>query len=697
MATIGKLSYILGLDTVNFKAQLTASERSMMKWRKAAEKDLNHITSVARKTALGMIALGASAAYIASKFINAADKAQQYRIRLEMLLGSQAASNELFKQMEIYASGVTHTYEDVMEAGSAFAGVMKGGNEEIMKWIQLAGDITAVTPLTFKEVIGQIIRMYAAGANSADLFRERGTTALLEFVQNVKYTAEETRKQVIEQWLKADSKFKEGAKRLAVTWSGMMSMMQDAWFIFRKDVMEGGVFELFKDELQGMLNKIKQMKADGSYKEFVQNIVFWSGTAFATIKQLGISALATIEIFYRGSMIILRQAQGINYGIRAIFEQNGNMAKNTSASIGRGWNWLMDKNKSGENYKFDEKQLGYKNKNKSYETFLAVTRDEDEQFRKLIDAFSHGRDATQVAFGEYEIWLEKTLNIVKPGEKLKELAQQIAEGKKTLFEAFGSETTKSIPGVPYAKESAGISQMIDMVLRARKEIEKAKQEAPAGPGGGGPGGLLAEGYKRALEYAKEYQAWFDSKGKILFASQYMSGKMTESLLDIRKRYKELKSEIPQIMEVPDMEEPTKQLRNWRDAWDEAMVVVRAEFFGPDSLYKDFVDMGMNIQDSWSRTIEGLITGTSKFGDFFKRMILDVASSFARLASQSIARKLFESTLGNLSGSFLGGLFSGGTALSAAGGGGVNIGTLNIQGQDARALTAIIDRNAKRRA
>lgn len=597
MATIGKLSYILGLDTVNFRTQLTASERWMRNWRVSAEKDLNHITGMASRTALGMVALGAGAAYVSSKFLDAASKAEMYKVRLEMLTGSQELSADLFAKMETYAARVTHTYEDVMEAGAAFSGVMKGGNDEVMKWIQMAGDLAAVTPLTFKEVIGQVIRLYSAGANSADLFRERGTLAMLGFQANVKYTAQESRDQFIAAWESADSKFKNGAQRLQATWSGMVSKMQDQWFFFRKDVMEAGLFELFKGELQGLMDKIDEMKASGSYEEFITNFVYWSGAAFETVKQL------------TGSLVTMGKAL-VEYS--------------------NGWNKMF----SGMNWTTPFNPADWSGR-------LAGGAG---SFKNMINIFGEGKKSGQQSWAEFQVWAEKIL-----------------------------DTTKKL---------------------------KAETSTTTGGGtGGGPGGVLAEGWKRGLQYAKEYQVWFDSKGNLLFGSQYMGKQWAETQVDIKKRYKEMKAEMPALIEVDEMEEPEEVLRNWKDAWSEAMVDIRAEFYGPDSLYKDFVDMGMNIQDSWGRTIEGLITGTVKFHNLFKQMFLDVAGSFARLASQNIARKLFESTIGSLSPDSLGGfggLFGGGMSLSAAGGG-VSIGTLNIQGNDARAMRAILDRASKRRA
>lgn len=201
------------------------------------------------KTALGGLALGYGVKEISGDFLGAADSAEQYRVRLSVLLRSQEEGNRMFKEMADYASKVPFEYENVMGSATALSGVMKGGVDEVKEWMPLIGDLAATTGLSLEETTGQVIRMYSAGAASADMFRERGVLAMLGFKAGVSYSAEETRKKMMEEWKKADSQFRGATDKLAKTWAGQMSMISDKWYQFRNLVMDAGVFDALKDAL----------------------------------------------------------------------------------------------------------------------------------------------------------------------------------------------------------------------------------------------------------------------------------------------------------------------------------------------------------------------------------------------------------------------------------------------------------------
>jgi len=186
---------------------------------------------------------------LAKSFLEASKTTEDFQVRLGVLLGSVEEGNRLFKDMADYASKVPFEFEKVMGAATQLAGIMKGGRAEIKKWMPLIGDIAAATGFTIQKATEQIIRMYSAGAASADLFRERGILSMLGFEVGVSYTAKETRKRLVEMWEVAGSKFKGVTAKLAKTWAGMMSMISDKWFQFRNLVMEAGIFDELKKNL----------------------------------------------------------------------------------------------------------------------------------------------------------------------------------------------------------------------------------------------------------------------------------------------------------------------------------------------------------------------------------------------------------------------------------------------------------------
>lgn len=201
----------------------------------------------------GLLA-GAGLGMLGQQFTQAASASEDYAERLARILGDQDKANTLFTKLGDYAGNVPYQYEQIMASATALAGVMDGGATEVMRWMPLIGDLAAASGLSIQESTDQIIRMYSAGAASADLFRERGVLAMLGFQAGVSYSAEETREQLMAAWEDPASKFKGATDDLKDNWTGLLSMMSDKWFQFRTDVMKSGPFLVMKEQLQQLLD-----------------------------------------------------------------------------------------------------------------------------------------------------------------------------------------------------------------------------------------------------------------------------------------------------------------------------------------------------------------------------------------------------------------------------------------------------------
>ena len=244
-------------------------------------------------------AIGATGlALISKNFIAAASTSEQYRIRLQRLLGSVGEGNRLFSAMSRYAGQVSFEYEQIMGAATQLSGVMKGGVNQIKQWMPLIGDLAAVSGLSIEQSTEQVVRMYSAGAGAADLFRERGISSMLGFQAGVSYSAEETRKKLMQEWLKAGSQFRGAAKDLGTTWSGMTSMFSDKWFDFRNRVMNSGLFEGLKSKAATMLDTLNQMASDGSLQRWAEN------TANAVMLTVGALTLMAKVVAVGGVLIL---------------------------------------------------------------------------------------------------------------------------------------------------------------------------------------------------------------------------------------------------------------------------------------------------------------------------------------------------------------------------------------------------------
>jgi len=263
---------------------------------------MKSLTSSVFSLKTGLVGLGAAlgGGALAKSFIDAARETENYQVRLKILLGSQKEGNRLFKEMSDYAGRVPFEYNEIMGAATQLAGILKGGVDEITQWMPLIGDLAAASGLGIRETTEQVSRMLSAGAASADLFRERGILSMLGFQAGVSYSAEETRKQLLQEWKKADSQFAGATGEMAKTWDGMMSMLSDAWFQFRQMVMESGVFDGLKAGIQGVLNKIAELKKSGRLadlaKGFGENIMSGIKTVLGALPGIVRGAIKAAEM-----------------------------------------------------------------------------------------------------------------------------------------------------------------------------------------------------------------------------------------------------------------------------------------------------------------------------------------------------------------------------------------------------------------
>jgi len=204
--------------------------------------------------------------------IEASDKAEQLRIRLEALLGSAREGNQVFEDMTELAGQVPKTYEEIMEAATMLGGVVKNGSAEIKALMPIIVDLSAATGISVRDTTSQMIRMYSAGAASADMFRERGVLAMLGFKAGVSKTAGETMTQVVKAWSDTDSKFRGASEKLANTWSGLMSMVGDRWFQLRDRIGKAGFFDFMKKEVETLLKTLDKLEAEGKLQKLVSDL-----------------------------------------------------------------------------------------------------------------------------------------------------------------------------------------------------------------------------------------------------------------------------------------------------------------------------------------------------------------------------------------------------------------------------------------
>lgn len=333
MATIGDILIDVRAGTARFKRDLMQARRMTKKTTKSIRKSFDRASSAVLSMRGAIIGLGTGMAI--RSFVKAADTAEGFATRLEVLLGSVEEGNRLFDDMATFAGRVPFEYEKIMASATSLAGVMKGGVDEINQWMPLIGDLAATTGLSVEDTTSQVIRMYSAGAAAADMFRERGVLSMLGFQAGVSYSAEETRKQMMAQWNMAGSQFKGATGKLAETWSGMTSMLSDKWFKFRTDTMDSGIFDFLKEGLRQVNQFLDDAFASGQMKEWAQDLSDFGVKAIKdTVVAVGWlkDSFDGLGMLWKGSKIIFLELSeamwdGLNKARKATNSLSGFIAK----------------------------------------------------------------------------------------------------------------------------------------------------------------------------------------------------------------------------------------------------------------------------------------------------------------------------------------------------------------------------------
>ena len=258
MANIGSLVAHLKADTKNFDRNLNRSLKHTRDFSTKISRSFGVVKASIRGLSRPLMSLQgqllaivsvAGVGMLGKSFLNASRETENYRLRLNALLGSVVEGNRMFKAMSTFAGKVPFAYDKIMSAATQLSGIMRGGVTEVSKWMPLIADLAAVSGLGIEKTTEQIVRMYSAGAASADLFRERGITAMLGFQAKTQYSAEVTRKMLMEAWNAVDSRFRGATKEMAKSWDGLMSMIGDKWFQIRNMIMNAGIYDALKDKL----------------------------------------------------------------------------------------------------------------------------------------------------------------------------------------------------------------------------------------------------------------------------------------------------------------------------------------------------------------------------------------------------------------------------------------------------------------
>lgn len=232
----------------NLLINILAKDQSARALR-GVQKNLGDVRRRVFSLQTAFAALGAG--LVIRSFVNVGKEVESLQVRFKFLFGSVEEGQVAFDNLAKFAGKVPFSLEEISRASGNLAVVADDAND-LNRILEITGNVAAVTGLDFETTASQIQRAFSGGIGAADLFRERGVRALLGFQQGAKVTAEETVKR-FEELFSGDGQFANATKDLATTLEGTISMIQDKYFNFQKDVAAG-----FFDELKGEFGDLNE-------------------------------------------------------------------------------------------------------------------------------------------------------------------------------------------------------------------------------------------------------------------------------------------------------------------------------------------------------------------------------------------------------------------------------------------------------
>lgn len=342
MVKVATLEVEVGAKIDQFEKSLGRVRKDLSEMNKklggvtrGASKATSAFSGMAKKLiAVGVAYFGARGIFkMAKSFLDVATSVETYRLRLEAMLGSQQKATEAMNFFKEVAAKVPFTLEEVIEAGVK----VQAFGADLKKWTPIMADLAAFMGVKLPEAASALGRAFAGGAGAADVFRERGILQVIKDFARMekgigditKISLPEFRDVMFEAFAGAESKVAGTADKLATTWVGLVSMLQDKWFKFRDAVMKTKVFELMKGGLEAFNKKLDEFVEAGKLDEWAKRV------AIAVIDGFGIIAMG-VEGLMKTFLILKAAVFEVGVAITQFFRQQGSRILDAISSFSTG-------------------------------------------------------------------------------------------------------------------------------------------------------------------------------------------------------------------------------------------------------------------------------------------------------------------------------------------------------------------------
>jgi len=374
------------------------------------------------------IVLGAG--LVIKSIVNTGIQIENLGVQLKALFGSAKEGQRALDIVTKFAKTTPFELENIQQGITALATVRKQAEsagvsfEELLK---ITGNTATVLGGDFALASLQIQRSFSAGIASAELFRERGVTAMAGFQQGVRTSVDQSIKGLARAF-GSGGEFGNLIEELSKTLSGTISNLKDTLFTFQVSITRGFFFEL-----KEQLGDLKQFTEDNQFAIESLGVQIGEKLAVAIIKLS--DSVKTLTKNFRDLQSVI--------GLLAI-AFGGFFAKLAGAGL-----IIDDINRRIKKLSNDVTKDFQKIKDFEHELSIPVENlnKELEYTRQLIHDFEHELSvqlpsATQKAMDKFRELNENALENIK--NKMQDIRMTIVEGLDSGITKFSNSLARAI-------------------------------------------------------------------------------------------------------------------------------------------------------------------------------------------------------------------------------------------------------------
>ena len=280
-----RIEVILTLNDGDFTRGVNKAKRDVGQLSGAVNQGGGAFSNLLGPLAKAAVAVGALTAAFkgVSAAVTAASQMQNIALVLQTITGSAGGAQAALQLIRDYARETAFEFQELAAAAPLLSTISPTFGD-LRKNVKLTGDIAAAFGLSYQQAAEQLQRAFSSGAQSAEMFREKGVLAAMGFQAGVSYSVDETRKKFEE----FGQSIEGAAQRLNQTFTGAVSQMADALFDFNVAIGEN-----MMPEFQAAAEVIKEVMDQN--KDSID----------AAAQSIGIGIVNSIFAFLRAAALMI--------------------------------------------------------------------------------------------------------------------------------------------------------------------------------------------------------------------------------------------------------------------------------------------------------------------------------------------------------------------------------------------------------